>query len=274
MVEVNLLAAMAWMNLAAARFEAARAAPSWASRASLASAAGVATRLLHLEGGALDLPRVAAQPLLALRVNVVTVKPGFVDTAMTRGKPGLFWLISAEEAARQSLGWRRSGKTPAASSPRAGRWWPSWCACCPPSSSGDSISDGEPARLAPTRPTAEGLVATTSSAEGPVADSSSAAARNPPWRRGACHLRPFRGRCQSLGSPTHVVPDTAAASLNGDVPSGETAGGPRPAAAGLRSEVCLCLRWRPPSNPVALRTASSEQPSELAVPPEPARDFR
>src|SRR5690606_33946162 len=44
-------------------------------------------------------------------------------------------------------------------------------------SSGDSISDGEPARLAPTRPTAEGLVATTSSAEGPVADSSSAAAR-------------------------------------------------------------------------------------------------
>ncbi|HEY8943818.1 MAG TPA: hypothetical protein VIM73_06145, partial [Polyangiaceae bacterium] len=34
---------------------------------------------------------------------VVTIKPGFVDTAMTRGMKGLFWLVSADEAARQSL---------------------------------------------------------------------------------------------------------------------------------------------------------------------------
>jgi len=30
---------------------------------------------------------------------VVTIKPGFVDTAMTRGMRGLFWLISPERAA-------------------------------------------------------------------------------------------------------------------------------------------------------------------------------
>ena len=36
-------------------------------------------------------------------VHVCTIKPGFVDTAMTRGMKGLFWLISAEEAARQIL---------------------------------------------------------------------------------------------------------------------------------------------------------------------------
>ena len=32
-------------------------------------------------------------------VKVVTIKPGFVDTAMTRGKDGLFWVISADRAA-------------------------------------------------------------------------------------------------------------------------------------------------------------------------------
>ncbi len=37
-------------------------------------------------------------------VHVCTIKPGYVDTAMTRGMPGLFWLISADEAARQILG--------------------------------------------------------------------------------------------------------------------------------------------------------------------------
>ena len=36
-------------------------------------------------------------------VHVCTIKPGYVDTAMTRGMDGLFWVISAEEAARQIL---------------------------------------------------------------------------------------------------------------------------------------------------------------------------
>ena len=34
-----------------------------------------------------------------LGVKVVTIKPGFVDTAMTRGKAGLFGVISADRAA-------------------------------------------------------------------------------------------------------------------------------------------------------------------------------
>ena len=37
-------------------------------------------------------------------VHVLTVKPGFIDTDMTRGMDGLFWLISAEQAARTILG--------------------------------------------------------------------------------------------------------------------------------------------------------------------------
>ena len=36
-------------------------------------------------------------------VHVCTIRPGFIDTDMTRGMEGLFWLISAEEAAASIL---------------------------------------------------------------------------------------------------------------------------------------------------------------------------
>jgi NAD(P)-dependent dehydrogenase (short-subunit alcohol dehydrogenase family) len=52
-------------------------------------------------------------------VRVVTVKPGFVDTAMTRGLPGLLWLVSAERAAELVLRAARRG-TPVAYVPA--RW--------------------------------------------------------------------------------------------------------------------------------------------------------
>lgn len=41
-------------------------------------------------------------------VKVVTIKPGFVETAMTRGLDGLFWLISADRAAEIIL--RKAGR--------------------------------------------------------------------------------------------------------------------------------------------------------------------
>jgi NAD(P)-dependent dehydrogenase (short-subunit alcohol dehydrogenase family) len=42
-------------------------------------------------------------------VTVVTIKPGFVDTAMTRGLDGLFWLITADRAAEIILSKARRG---------------------------------------------------------------------------------------------------------------------------------------------------------------------
>ncbi len=42
-------------------------------------------------------------------VHVCTIRPGFVDTAMTQGNPKLFWLISSEDAARRILRAVRSG---------------------------------------------------------------------------------------------------------------------------------------------------------------------
>jgi short-subunit dehydrogenase len=121
MVSVNLLGAMAWMNQAAARFEAARA----GTILGISSIAGERGR----RGNPAYCTSKAALTtyLEALRnrcarygVNVVTIKPGFVDTAMTRGLKGLFWLISAEKAARRSLSLARSGKSKVAFVPS--RW--------------------------------------------------------------------------------------------------------------------------------------------------------
>lgn len=110
MIEVNLLGAMAWMNLAAARFEAARGgtivgissiAGERGRRANPAYCTSKAALTTYLESLRNRLARYG--------VNVVTIKPGFVDTAMTRGMKGLFWLVSPERAASQSLALARRG---------------------------------------------------------------------------------------------------------------------------------------------------------------------
>jgi NAD(P)-dependent dehydrogenase (short-subunit alcohol dehydrogenase family) len=110
MIEVNLLGAMAWFDLAAARFEARRA----GTLVGISSIAG--------ERGRRGMPGYTTSKaaltvyLEALRnrvsrygVNVVTAKPGFVDTVMTRGKKGLFWVVSPQAAAARILSLARRG---------------------------------------------------------------------------------------------------------------------------------------------------------------------
>jgi NAD(P)-dependent dehydrogenase (short-subunit alcohol dehydrogenase family) len=110
MIEVNLLGAMAWMNLAAARFEAARGgtivgissiAGERGRRGNPAYCTSKAALTVYLEALRNRLARYG--------VNVVTIKPGFVDTAMTRGMKGLFWLVSPEQASSRSLALARRG---------------------------------------------------------------------------------------------------------------------------------------------------------------------
>ncbi|HED66568.1 MAG TPA: short-chain dehydrogenase, partial [Planctomycetes bacterium] len=36
-------------------------------------------------------------------VHVCTIKPGFIQTPMTEGVEGMFWLIDADEAAKRIL---------------------------------------------------------------------------------------------------------------------------------------------------------------------------
>jgi len=113
MIEVNLLGAMAWMTPAVARFEAAR-------RGTVVGISSIAG-----ERGRRGFPAYATSKagltayFESLRnrvsrygVNVVTIKPGFVDTAMTRGNPRTPFKISAESAARISIAAARRGGSP------------------------------------------------------------------------------------------------------------------------------------------------------------------
>ncbi|MGH7281986.1 MAG: SDR family NAD(P)-dependent oxidoreductase [Polyangiaceae bacterium] len=123
MVDVNLLGAMAWLNPCAALFEAQR-------RGTIAGISSVAGERGRRKNPAYCTTKAALTTYLeSLRnrlsrygVNVVTVKPGFVDTAMTKGKKGLFWLITAEQAATATLDLIRKGTGAAGFVPQ--RWAP------------------------------------------------------------------------------------------------------------------------------------------------------
>jgi short-subunit dehydrogenase len=122
MVEVNLLGAMAWLNPAAARFEAQRS----GTLVGISSIAGERGR--RGNPGYCTSKAALTTYLESLRnrvsrygVNVVTIKPGFVDTQMTRGMKGLFWLISPDQAAETSLAVAHDGSSPEVFVPA--RWW-------------------------------------------------------------------------------------------------------------------------------------------------------
>lgn len=121
MIEVNVLGAMAWANPAAAHFEAKRA----GTLVAISSIAGERGRRTNpgytTSKAALSVYWEALRNRLSrYGVNVVTVKPGYVDTAMTKGMKGLFWLISAEKAARIVLDTASRGGSPSVFAPA--RW--------------------------------------------------------------------------------------------------------------------------------------------------------
>jgi short-subunit dehydrogenase len=122
MVEVNLLGAMAWFNPSAAHFEAQRGgtivgissiAGERGRRGNPAYCTSKAALTTYLESLRNRVSRYG--------VNVVTIKPGFVDTQMTRGMKGLFWLISADQAAETTLAVAHDGSSPEVFVPA--RWW-------------------------------------------------------------------------------------------------------------------------------------------------------
>jgi short-subunit dehydrogenase len=100
MVDINLLGAIAWLNPTADRM----ARLGRGTIVGIGSVAGDRGRAPNPVYGA---SKAALHTFLeALRnrvgrlgVSIVTIKPGFVDTVMTEGKEGLFWLISADRAA-------------------------------------------------------------------------------------------------------------------------------------------------------------------------------
>ncbi len=110
MLAVNLGGAMAWLGPAAERF-------SRLGRGTIVGIGSVAGDRGRTGNPAYGAAKAGLHTYLeALRnriardgVRVVTIKPGFVDTAMTRGLDGLFWLISADRAAEIILRHARRG---------------------------------------------------------------------------------------------------------------------------------------------------------------------
>ncbi len=122
MLEVNLLGAAAWCDQAAVRMEAARR----GTIVGISSIAGDRGRrgapaYAASKAGFTTLLEALRNRLARAGVNVVTIRPGFVDTAMTRGMKGLFWLISADRAAAIILRHARTGRSRDRHVPA--RWW-------------------------------------------------------------------------------------------------------------------------------------------------------
>ncbi|MCB9831903.1 MAG: SDR family NAD(P)-dependent oxidoreductase [Planctomycetes bacterium] len=100
-VEVGLVGAIGWLDEAAARFGA-RGKGAIVGISSIAGDRGrQAFPAYHAAKAGLSTFLESLHYRLHRKgVSVTTIKPGFIDTAMTRGKTGLFWLITPDQAAR------------------------------------------------------------------------------------------------------------------------------------------------------------------------------
>jgi short-subunit dehydrogenase len=110
-LEVNTVAAFAWLNEAAKRFERVKSG-TIVGISSVAGERGRRGNPAYCTSKAAFTTYLESLRNRASRygVKVITIKPGFIDTDMTRGKPGLIWLISAEEAAKRIINIIKSGK--------------------------------------------------------------------------------------------------------------------------------------------------------------------
>ena len=110
MLEVNLIGAVAWLNPVAERM-ARLGRGTIVGIGSVAGDRGRAPNPVYCtsKAGFHAYLEALRNRVAKLGVKVVTIKPGFVDTAMTRGKEGLFWVISADRAAEIILKKARRG---------------------------------------------------------------------------------------------------------------------------------------------------------------------
>jgi short-subunit dehydrogenase len=104
MIEINLMGAIAWLNLAAVRFERA----GQGHIVGVSSIAGdrgrVGSPVYNTSKAGLNTYLEALRNRLSKKgVIVTTIKPGFVDTVLLENAPKTFWVISPEEAAAQMV---------------------------------------------------------------------------------------------------------------------------------------------------------------------------
>lgn len=98
--EVNYLGALAWLNPVAELFQSTKA----GIIVGLSSVAGERGRVGNPSYNASKASLTSYLESLRNRltrrgVHVLTIKPGYVATELTQGQKGLFWVVSAEQAA-------------------------------------------------------------------------------------------------------------------------------------------------------------------------------
>jgi short-subunit dehydrogenase len=111
MVEVNVLGALAWLNLAATLFER----QGHGHIVGVSSIAGERGRVGAPAYGATKAALTTYLESLRNRltrkgVRVLTVKPGFIDTELLKNAPRTFWVISPDQAAADIVRAMRSGQ--------------------------------------------------------------------------------------------------------------------------------------------------------------------
>lgn len=104
MIQTNLLGAVAWLNQAAMRFERARHGHIVAISSIAGERGRVGSPVYNTSKAGLNTYLEALRNRLSRRgVTVTTIKPGFIDTELLKNAPKTFWVISADEAAAQTL---------------------------------------------------------------------------------------------------------------------------------------------------------------------------
>ncbi|MBE2220290.1 MAG: SDR family NAD(P)-dependent oxidoreductase [Anaerolineae bacterium] len=104
MIEVNLMGAIAWLNLAATRFERAGAGQIVGISSIAGDRGRVGSPVYNTSKAALNTYLEALRNRLSKKgVTVTTIKPGFVDTVLLENAPKTFWVVSPEEAAAEML---------------------------------------------------------------------------------------------------------------------------------------------------------------------------
>jgi len=103
MLRTNLMGAVAWLNLAAARFERARSGHIVGISSIAGDRGRVGSPVYNTSKAGLDTYLEALRNRLSsYGVAVTTIKPGFIDTELLKNAPKTFWVISPEEAAART----------------------------------------------------------------------------------------------------------------------------------------------------------------------------
>lgn len=111
MLTINTLGAFAWLNTAADYFQKKNSGKIIGISSIAGDRGRVGSPAYNTSKAALNTYLESLRNRLARKgIQVLTVKPGFIDTDMTKGMKGLFWLISANTAAKIILKAAANGK--------------------------------------------------------------------------------------------------------------------------------------------------------------------